>query len=50
MLQVVDYPVLIKKPDGSHGPEIKLDNLTLAPESGPKGWNTAVLNLLNKLL
>ncbi len=49
MLEVVDYPILIKKPDGSYDPSIKLDNLILAPESGPKGWCEAMLNLLKTI-
>jgi mannosyl-3-phosphoglycerate phosphatase len=50
MLQVVDHPVLVQKPDGSYDPSVKLDNLILAPGSGPVGWNDAVLKLLEKLL
>ena len=50
MLQVVDHPVLVKKPDGSYDPSVKLDNLILASGSGPVGWNDAVLKLLEKLL
>jgi mannosyl-3-phosphoglycerate phosphatase len=50
MLQVVDYPVLVKKPDGNHAPDIKLENLTLSPGKGPVGWNFSVLELLEKLL
>ena len=49
MLKVSDYPILVKKPDGSYDPSIMLDNLILAPESGPTGWCEAMLNLLNKL-
>lgn len=49
MLEVVDYPILVKKPDGSYDPSIQLDNLVLAPESGPKGWCEAMLNLLDRL-
>ena len=49
MLEAADYPILVRKPDGSYDPSIKLDNLILAPESGPKGWCKAMLKLLNKL-
>jgi len=50
MLQVVDYPVLVKKPDGSHEPNIKMDNLIHSPDKGPVGWNYSVLELLEKLM
>jgi mannosyl-3-phosphoglycerate phosphatase len=46
MLQVVDRPVLVQKPDGSYDPEISLPNLIRAPGIGPVGWNRAVLGLL----
>jgi len=49
MLKVVDYPVLMQKPDGSYDPSIKLDNLILAPGIGPPGWCEAILKILNKL-
>lgn len=49
MLEVVDYPILVKKPDGSYDPSIQLDNLILAPESGPKGWCQAMLHLFDQL-
>jgi len=50
MLEVVDYPILIQKPDGNYDPSIKLDNLILASGYGPSGWSDAVLKLLNKIL
>ena len=46
MLKVVDYPILVQKPDGSYDPSIKLDNLILAPGSGSSGWCEALLTLL----
>lgn len=50
MLEAADYPVLMQKPDGSYDSSIKLDNLLLVQGSGPIGWNTAVLKLLDNLL
>jgi mannosyl-3-phosphoglycerate phosphatase len=50
MLEIVDYPVLVQKPDGSCDPSIKLDNLIFAPGIGPIGWNAAVMKLLDDLL
>jgi len=49
MLQAVDYPVLVKKPDGSYDPNITLENLILSPGIGPEGWNLSILELLDKL-
>jgi len=50
MLKVVDFPILVKKPDGSYDPSVKLDNITLASGAGPTGWSDALLKLLDKLL
>jgi len=49
MLEAVDYPILIPKPDGSYDPSIKLDNLILAPGSGPSGWCKAIVELISRL-
>jgi mannosyl-3-phosphoglycerate phosphatase len=49
MLQAVDYPVLVKKHDGSHDPAVKLDNILQTRNSGPSGWNEALLELLPSL-
>lgn len=46
MLRVVDHPVLIPRPDGSHDPGIQLSNLIRAEGIGPAGWNRAVLALV----
>jgi mannosyl-3-phosphoglycerate phosphatase len=50
MLKAVDYPVLVKKPDGSYDRSVKLDNLILSSGKGPSGWRDALSKLLNKLL
>jgi mannosyl-3-phosphoglycerate phosphatase len=50
MLEVVDYPVLVQKPDGNYDPSVKLDNLILASGIGPSGWSDSLLKLLNRLL
>jgi len=50
MLEVVDYPILVQKPDGSYDSSVKLNNLILASGKGPSGWNKAVFKLLNKSL
>ena len=49
MLQVVDYPILVKKPDGNYDPNIELNNLISSACIGPVGWGQSVLELLEKL-
>ena len=49
MLKAVDYPVLVRKSDGSHDPAVKLDNILLTRNSGPSGWCEALLELLPAL-
>ena len=46
LLAMVDYPILVQKPDGSYDPDIQLPRMIHAPGIGPAGWNEAVLDLL----
>ena len=46
MLAMVDYPILVQKPNGSYDPDIQLPRMIHAPGIGPAGWNEAVLELL----
>ena len=46
LLAMVDYPILVQKPDGSYDPDIHLSGMIHAPGIGPAGWNNAVLDLL----
>jgi len=46
LLQSVDYPVLIRKEDGSYEERIKLPGLIRAEGIGPAGWNEAVMALI----
>jgi len=46
MLEKVDVPVIVQKPDGSYDPHIDLPDLMKAVGPGPEGWNMAVLRLL----
>ena len=46
MLEAVDQPILVQRPDGSYEPEVKLPNLIRVPGIGPAGWNEAILSLL----
>jgi len=48
MLERVDYPVVVQKPDGSYDPRISLPGLIKAPGPGPAGWNNAVTEILNR--
>ena len=46
LLSMVDYPILVQKPDGSYDPDIHLPGMIRAPGIGPVGWNEAMLELL----
>lgn len=48
MLDVVDYPFLVRKPDGTHA---AWDNPRIVRTEGvgPEGWNEAVVGLLKRL-
>jgi len=46
LLAMVDYPILVQKPDGSYDPDIHVSGMIRAPGIGPAGWNEAVLELL----
>lgn len=46
MLNIVDRPILVQKPDGSYDSDVRLPNLLPAHGIGPVGWNWAVLSLL----
>ncbi len=46
MLERVDYPILVKKPGGSHDPRIEVAGLIRAEGIGPAGWNEAAMRLL----
>ncbi len=48
MLEAVDIPVLVARPDGSHDPAIDLPGLRRTPGAGPTGWNAAVLEILRQ--
>ena len=46
LLAMVDYPILVQKPDGSYDSDIHLSGMIRAPGIGPVGWNDAILELL----
>lgn len=46
LLQEVDRPVLVPGEDGAYDSEVDIPGLILAEGTGPKGWNEAVLRLL----
>ncbi|MDA8082520.1 MAG: HAD-IIB family hydrolase [Nitrospiraceae bacterium] len=48
MLRRVDFPVIVRKPDGSYHPHFSDAGTIKAPGPGPEGWNSAVLELLGK--
>jgi mannosyl-3-phosphoglycerate phosphatase family protein len=45
MLEKVDYPVIVRKPDGNYDPRITISNLIKADGVGPDGWNKAIAHL-----
>jgi mannosyl-3-phosphoglycerate phosphatase len=49
LLAMVDYSILVQKPDGSYDPDIHLSGMIRAPGIGPVGWNEAVLDLLTQV-
>ena len=46
MLAVVNYPILVQRPDGRYDETMRLPHLLHADGIGPIGWNSAVLKLL----
>ncbi len=48
LLENVDIPVLIRKPDGSYE-DVKLRGLIKSSYPGSKGWNQVVYSLISKL-
>lgn len=49
MLEAVDYPVIIRSDHGLAMPLNHNEHLLRTQEAGPQGWNTAILELLNRL-
>ncbi|MEP7336169.1 MAG: HAD-IIB family hydrolase [Acidobacteriota bacterium] len=50
MLAAVDYPVLVKRADGSHHQTVieHLPQIHLTDSAGPRGWSEAVMNILKQ--
>jgi mannosyl-3-phosphoglycerate phosphatase len=48
MLERVDYPIVVQKPDGSFEERINIPNLVKSEGIGPEGWNKAVMELIEK--
>jgi len=48
MLEAVDLPILVKKPDGHHDRAVieRVPHVCLASEVGSRGWKTAVMEIL----
>ncbi|MGH7409879.1 MAG: HAD-IIB family hydrolase, partial [Candidatus Methylomirabilis sp.] len=46
MLEVVDRPFLVERPEGGYAEGIALEDLTRLPGIGPTGWNQGVNRLL----
>ncbi|MEE9578923.1 MAG: HAD-IIB family hydrolase [Gemmatimonadota bacterium] len=48
MLEVVDHPIVIPRPDGSVM-DVRRDDAVVAPEPGSRGWSSALLDVLSRL-
>lgn len=48
MLRAVDYPVLVRQPDGRYLSDVKIKGLIRAEGQGSLGWNRAVVDLLTR--
>ncbi len=46
MLERVELPVLVQKPDGTYDPRIDMPRLIRAEGAGPEGWNRVIRELL----
>lgn len=49
MFKNVDYPVLVKKPDGNYDNNINIPEIIRADGIGPEGWNKFINDLLKQL-
>ncbi|MEA1970986.1 MAG: HAD-IIB family hydrolase [Thermodesulfobacteriota bacterium] len=47
-LRMVDYPVLMQRPDGTYESGIDIPELYHTPQPGPAGWNSAVLKIIRR--
>lgn len=50
MLKNADYPIIVKKPDGSYETQIDIPHLIKAEGIGPEGWNKAFSSLIKNLI
>jgi mannosyl-3-phosphoglycerate phosphatase len=49
LLNSVDYPVLIKKYDGSYEDKISFKNIIKSEDIGPRGWNRIIKDIILKM-
>ncbi|MRR56001.1 MAG: HAD-IIB family hydrolase [Deltaproteobacteria bacterium] len=49
MLESVDIPLVVQRPDGRHHPSLSLPNFDKVEGIGPHGWNSAMLELLTRI-
>jgi len=48
MLEEVDTPIIVRKPDGTYDAALDIPGITRADGIGPEGWNRAVLQLISQ--
>ena len=49
MLRAVDHPVIVQRPDGSYNPDIAMEGLIRAEGVGPRGWDLAVGEVVDRI-
>ncbi len=49
MLERADFPILVRSPDDIAMLKTKIPRLILTRETGPKGWNSAILDILRNI-
>ncbi len=47
MLEKVDYPIIVQKPDGSYDSRIEIPNIIKADGIGPYGWSKVILKIIS---
>ena len=50
MMEKVDIPIVVQKPDGTYDESIMVPDLIRAQGIGPSGWNDVMISLIPKLM
>lgn len=49
MLERVDHPVIVQRPDGKYESDIDIQHIIKAEGTGPAGWNKAIIKLVGEI-